>query len=83
MEIVRLLLEHAPDALDVQDEDGETPLHTAARGDHKEVVRYLLQLGADPTITNSTHNHTPADEAEDPEVRDILEAAICDAETKA
>eukprot|EP00983_Pelagomonas_calceolata_P079799 1154870-Pelagomonas_calceolata.AAC.5 len=32
-----------PEALKVADSDGETPLHTAARGNHLEVVRWLLE----------------------------------------
>jgi hypothetical protein len=32
--------------LQVQDEDGDTPLHNAARGGHARVVRYLLAEGA-------------------------------------
>jgi hypothetical protein len=35
-----------PEALKVADNDGETPLHTAARGSHLDVVRWLLEVRA-------------------------------------
>jgi len=39
---------------------GETPLHVAAKGDHYNVVQYLLINGADPNIKNK-QNCTPLD----------------------
>lgn len=35
------------------DEDGDTPLHNAARGNHAEVVQLLLSSGADPLAVNA------------------------------
>lgn len=56
------------------DEDGDTPLHNAARGNHADVVTLLLSHGADPTLRNRSGN-TPAQEAEEEEVIKALEAA--------
>jgi uncharacterized FlaG/YvyC family protein len=35
-----------------QNSDGNTPLHEAIRGDHIDIVRYLLDKGADSSIEN-------------------------------
>jgi len=37
-------------SVNVQDEDGWTPLMFAAKGGATAVVKYLLQRGADPNI---------------------------------
>ena len=34
--------------VNASDYDGRTALHLAARGDHSEMCRYLLSVGADP-----------------------------------
>jgi hypothetical protein len=44
--VVRLLLEHGAD-INVQNQDGETPLHEASTYGALEVVRLLLEHGAD------------------------------------
>ena len=36
----------------IEDEQWETPLHKAARRGHKDVVKQLLEKGADPNATN-------------------------------
>lgn len=54
-----MLLERSPASLTVQDEDGETPLHMAARGDHLAIVDLFLKAGADPAVRNAAGN-TPA-----------------------
>jgi ankyrin repeat protein len=38
--------------LDARDKDGSTPLHCAAWKGHEEVVRLLLEAGADPNARN-------------------------------
>ncbi len=38
--------------IDVRNQDGDTPLHCAARAGHYKVVRYLLHCGATKTIKN-------------------------------
>ena len=44
--------------------DGATPLHFAAEGNRVDVIRVLLEAGADPTIEDARHGHTPAGWAE-------------------
>ena len=56
------------------DEDGEQCLHLAARGEHHEIVSYLLENGADARSMNS-QGHTPADVCEDESLRDVLRNA--------
>src|SRR5215831_12747682 len=41
-----------------------TPMHDAAWRNHVEMIKLLLQLGADPTIRDGAHNGTPLDWAE-------------------
>eukprot|EP00955_Chlamydomonas_euryale_P091501 364630-Chlamydomonas_euryale.AAC.12 len=57
------------------DEDGDTPLHNAARGNHVDIVTLLLSSGADPNMRNTSGN-TPAQEAEDEDVIKVLSAAV-------
>ena len=59
------------------DEDGDTPLHNAARGNHTEVVQLLLSHGADPRARNA-EGHTPAQEADEEPVIELLKKAIMD-----
>jgi hypothetical protein len=58
----------------VPDEEGESALHTAARGNHLGCCRLLLSWGADPLAT-SAGGSLPADEADDPAVVSLLAAA--------
>jgi ankyrin repeat protein len=44
---VKALIEKSPESIDAKDKDGRTPLHWACRGVHLDVVRYLVEKGAD------------------------------------
>lgn len=65
-------------SLAAQDEDGDTPLHCAARGGHLSTVLRLLEAGADPAVVNEK-GATPRDEADDDAVRAALLEAAGDA----
>ena len=49
--MIKLLLEHGAEP-NIQDENGDTPLHIVALVGNKESIRLLLEHGADPTIKN-------------------------------
>lgn len=51
--IVALLAMRTPHCVNMVDVDGDGPLHNAARGDHPDVVRVLLEAGAEITVMNS------------------------------
>jgi hypothetical protein len=44
--------------LQLPKEDGQTPLHEAAEGGHKEVVQLLLSLGANPQLVDKVRYPT-------------------------
>ena len=73
--MLKLFLEHgAP--LDLVDSDGETALHLAVRLDDPELVRRLLEKGADASV-KSKQEQTPlelAKEEEAAKARAVLEA---------
>lgn len=50
-----------------------TPMHDAAWGNHVEMIKLLLQLGADPSIRDGSHNGTPLDWAEYNQQREAAE----------
>ncbi|HTL52231.1 MAG TPA: ankyrin repeat domain-containing protein [Planctomycetota bacterium] len=49
--IIQVLLEHGADPT-LRDDDGETTLHAAVRGNGTEAVKLLLLAGVDPNIKN-------------------------------
>jgi hypothetical protein len=51
VETIRCLLDHGA-AIDLQDQNGATPLHRAVRTRSAAAVRCLLDAGADPTVAN-------------------------------
>jgi ankyrin repeat protein len=63
---VRWLLDHGADVNGLWSHYGAqlTALHLAAGGGHTEVVRLLLDAGADTTIRDSMHDATPLGWAE-------------------
>lgn len=63
VELYKLLITSSDD-LNIQDEDGQTALHYMAKTDYPECIENLLELGADPFITDNKGNnviHTLAD----------------------
>jgi ankyrin repeat protein len=52
-DIVKELLKHKDIDVNLQDKDGETPLFTASDEDHLNIVRMLLDAGADINIKNN------------------------------
>ncbi|KAF6808593.1 ankyrin unc44 [Colletotrichum sojae] len=60
--LCKLLVEREPGLLNYQNEQGlvcETPLNIAAREGHMEVVRYLLNVGAEPDLQSCHYRETP------------------------
>jgi ankyrin repeat protein len=57
-DLVKIILQHKPN-LNVYDEDGNTPLTLAARGDQPPIVSMLLDAGADVNSKNSETGDTP------------------------
>ena len=55
---VRETIAADPAAIAARDEDGRTPLHWACRGDHLELVAYLLDRGADVNAVDD-YGNTP------------------------
>lgn len=67
--------------LNTVDAEGDTPLHHAARGEHLDVVKILLEAGACPKKENA-YGQVPAEMAdEDTEVRTLLTAKQVEAST--
>ena len=61
--VVKMVLDHSNEQLNMQDKLGRTPLvHAARRDDNGEVIQVLLEAGADCDITNNDGN-TPILEA--------------------
>jgi ankyrin repeat protein len=47
LEGVKTIVEQNPELVNVKDKDGRTPLHWACRGVHLDVVKFLVDKGAD------------------------------------
>lgn len=75
-EIAGLLLASSVE-VDLSDIHGNTPLHVAVRGRHKELVRMLLEKKADMSKANA-NNKTPLNLAKDKEMRLILQGKALD-----
>ena len=56
VELYKLLITSSDD-LNIQDEDGQTALHYMAKTDYPECIENLLELGADPFITDNKGNN--------------------------
>lgn len=62
LEIINLLFEYGADP-NIQDNDGNTPLHIAVENASSEIIELLISKGADPNIQDNIGNtplHIPA-----------------------
>ena len=57
LETVKKYVSEHPDEVDPMGKDGFTPLLLAAYFGHPEIVRYLLEAGADPTVSSRNGLH--------------------------
>ncbi|MFP3234475.1 MAG: ankyrin repeat domain-containing protein [Sulfolobaceae archaeon] len=55
--------------------NGDTPLHIASQKGRVEIVKILLERGADPWIADN-RGHIPLDYAKDSAIRSLLESAM-------
>jgi len=53
LEGVKAIIEKNPELVNARDKDGRTPLHWACRGVHLEVVKFLVNKGADVNAEDS------------------------------
>jgi len=63
IELVKSMLQKSPGLIAARDEDLYTPLHRAAYSNHSQMVKFLLEQGADPlsqTDTGWTPMHSAA-----------------------
>jgi ankyrin repeat protein len=58
---VKALIAQDPSLVSSKDKMGMTPLHMAARNDHKDVAEFLLASGADVNAKDSNGAFTPLD----------------------
>ncbi|KAI8980764.1 hypothetical protein BD414DRAFT_420239 [Trametes punicea] len=71
--VVELLQDATPVDVEVKDHTGVTPLIEAIRNGHVEVIRALLDKGADPT--NGSSQGPPESYTSDPVIHDLLSVA--------
>ncbi|KAH0545481.1 hypothetical protein FGG08_000482 [Glutinoglossum americanum] len=58
-EAVRFLLDSVSASIDIQNDSGETPIYKACQGGHADVVRLLLERGANASLGTASCNITP------------------------
>jgi len=71
MEEVKKLLKEDPNLINAKDWNGETPLHKAAINGHVELVKLLLEEGANPNAL-SYEGIYPIDWTKSEEIKEIL-----------
>ncbi|KAI0673383.1 hypothetical protein C8Q78DRAFT_1067726 [Trametes maxima] len=71
--VVELLKEATPVDIEVKDHTGATPLIEAVKNGHVEIVRVLLDKGADPT--NASSQGPPESYTSDPVVHGLISVA--------
>ena len=75
MELVRVLIEEFNADVNIRDDMGYTPLHSAAMTGNSELVSYLIGHGADKTAkSNDEDQETPFDLADDEEIKSLLQS---------
>ncbi|MBI5092927.1 MAG: ankyrin repeat domain-containing protein [Candidatus Hydrogenedentes bacterium] len=75
LEGLRAVLEADPKLVNAKGEQGQTPLHLAAAGGHRDLVDFLLEYGANPRATND-NSDTPSDIAQLAGHRDIMKTLM-------
>jgi len=58
--------------VDMQDDQGYTPLHLAVMANHVNMAKLLLALGASTQIKDKFHQRTPLDEAKTAELKQLF-----------
>lgn len=71
IDAVKKFLEAGEYTANSKDENGYTPIHAAASYGHKELLRYLIENGGDPNITDG-EGDTPLHAVEDVETAQLL-----------
>ncbi|TDL28227.1 hypothetical protein BD410DRAFT_894310 [Rickenella mellea] len=73
LKVHELLQDASPVDIEIKDHTGVTPLIQAVRNGHREVVRILLERGADPS--NASSHGTPDQYTSDPTILEVLKSA--------
>ena len=60
MDTLALLADYFPEGIQIQDHDGNTPLHYAVRTGNEDAIPFLIQHGANP-FTRNKNGETPLD----------------------
>merc|ERR1712226_172341 len=72
LNMIRMLVEKFQANVNIQDEDGQTPLHYAVSCEHLEAVKLLLELEADKRV-NDKEGVTVVELEVDNEIKDLLQ----------